>query len=62
MKYFVSFWKNGREMTMWDELDTREYAYDWAREGLRDDKNYDEACIYRGKSEESAEWYDTVTR
>ena len=59
--YYVSFWKNGVEKTIADELETREYAYEWAREGL-ENKSYDEAVIYRDGDNGEIEWYDSIKR
>lgn len=58
--YYVSFWKDGVEKTIADELDTREYAYEWAREGLANNKSYDEAVIYREDNEGNMQWYDAI--
>ena len=60
--YYVSFWKDGAEKTTADELDTREYAYEWAREGLAKNKSYDEAIIYREDTEGNMQWYDAIKR
>lgn len=60
--YYVSFWKDGAEKTIADELDTREYAYEWAREGLAKNKSYDEAIIYREDNEGNMQWYDAIKR
>lgn len=60
--YYVSFWKDGAEKTIADELDTREYAYEWAREGLAVNESYDEAIIYREDNEGNMQWYDAIKR
>lgn len=58
--YYVYFWKDGAKKTIAYELDTREYAYEWAREGLEKNKSYDKAVIYREDNEGNMKWYDTI--
>lgn len=60
--YYVTFFENGVENTIAEEFLTREYAYEWAREGLAENNKYDEAVIYRDGDKGEIEWYDTIKR